>query len=67
MQTIQKQEFEGFNFITPAKNIIAGNTEELVIYDDGSGLTGDFSEVDNYFNDEMIESDRKLNNLLSTL
>jgi len=62
-----KEEFEGFDFITPAKNIIAGNTESLVIYDDGSGLTGDFSEVDSYFNDEMIKCDRELNDLLEMI
>lgn len=67
MKTIQQQEFEGFEFITPAESIIAGNIEDLVIYDDGSGLTGDFSEVDNYFNDEMIKCDRELNILLKSL
>jgi hypothetical protein len=67
MQTEQDLKFEGFIFVTPAKNIIAGDTKDLVIYDDGSGLTGDFSEVDNYFNDEMIASDKELNILLNSL
>jgi len=57
--------FEGFNFITNPKNIIVVNSPKTIIYDDGSGLTGDFSEVDNYFNDEMISSDEEINAILS--
>jgi hypothetical protein len=41
-------EFKGFEFTTPAKNIIAGDSTKLRVLDDGSELTGDFSEVDKY-------------------
>ena len=62
--TKQQAEFKGFDFITSSDNIIAGDAGKLEIYDDGSGLTGDFSEVDDYFNDDMINSDREINSIL---
>jgi len=62
---VEMAEFKGFDFITNPKSIIVANSPKTTIYDDGSGLTGDFSEVDNYFNDEMIASDEEINIILS--
>lgn len=62
-----KDEFNGFNFTTDAKKIIVKNSKDTIIYDDGSGLTGDFSETDNYFNDEMIKSDEIINDILKDM
>ncbi|MEA1956294.1 MAG: hypothetical protein U9N02_07365 [Campylobacterota bacterium] len=62
--TTNNNDFEGFNFITNGKDIIAGEPENLVTYDDGSGLTGDFSEEDTYFNDDMIVAEKELDLIL---
>jgi hypothetical protein len=60
-----EEDFDGFDFVTDPKSIVVVNTNS-VVYDDGSGLTGDFSEIDNYFNDEMVASDNIINEILST-
>ncbi len=60
----KEQEFNGFDFTTLGKDIIIDDIEKVTIYNDGSGLTGDFSEEDNYYNDNMIKLDKDLNKLL---
>ena len=67
MENNTTNEFEGFEFTTPAKNIIAGDSTKLQVLDDGSGLTGDFSEVDRYFNDDMIKADKEINDILKSI
>ena len=67
MENNTTNEFEGFEFTTPAVNIIAGDSTKLRVLDDGSGLTGDFSEVDNYFNDDMIKADKEINDILKSI
>ena len=64
MEKEQEQEFKGFDFTTLGKDIIVDDIEKVTIYNDGSGLTGDFSEEDNYYNDNMIKLDKDLNKLL---
>ena len=58
------EEFKGFELTIKTSDIIIGKAEELEIYDDGSGLTGDVSSTDHYFNDDMLEADRALDKLL---
>ena len=64
MENNTTEEFNGFDFSTSGKDIIAGEPSKLTIYDDGSGLTGDFSEEDSYFNDDMIKAEQELNSIL---
>jgi hypothetical protein len=61
---VEEEKFLGFDFEIKGKEIIAEEPEKLIIYNDGSGLTGDFSEEDNYFNDDMKRADRELDNIL---
>jgi len=67
MKSNKTDEFEGFDFTTPSENIISGKSDKILVYDDGTGLTGDFSEVDTYFNDEMIKSDKEIDNILRSI
>jgi len=60
----KEQEFNGFDFITSGKDIIAGDIEKITVYNDGSGLTCNFSEEDNYYNDDMVKLNKELNQLL---
>jgi len=67
-QTISaKKEFLGFDFDVNGIDIISNKSEILSIYNDGSGLTGDFSEEDTYFDDDMKKADEELNNLLKDI
>ncbi len=58
------QEFEGTVYDFPAEEIISGNMATLQVYDSGLGLTGDFSQTDNFFTQRMIEADERINNII---
>jgi len=64
---MKTNDFEGFEFETNGKNIIAGEANKVSVYDDGSGLTGDFSEEDGYFNDDMIKAESELDSILKEI
>ena len=67
MENNTTNEFEGFEFTTPAVNIIAGDSTKLQVLDDGSGSTGDISKVDKYFNNDMIKADKEINDILKSI
>ena len=67
MENNTTNEFEGFEFTTPAKNIIAGDFTKLQVLDDGPGSTGDISKVDKYFNNDMIKADKEINDILKSI
>jgi len=59
-----QEEFNGFDYTTKAKEILAGDVEKLTVKDNEQGLTGNISKTDDYFNDDMIASSRIIDEIL---
>ena len=63
---MSEMEFEGFEYKISGEDV-AIDLKTAEVFDDGSGLTGDVSDEDNYFDDEMAKADEKINDILKKL
>ncbi len=56
-----------FSYNFPASSIISGRICDFEVYDSGLGLTGDISNTDNFFSEEMSADSDELDDIIRSL
>lgn len=57
------EEFNGFNFSIKGSDVVS-DISKAKIYDSSTGLTGDVTREDTFFNERMSELDEEINQML---